>query len=137
MSAEPEAQTVGWHALLGGLLRVLRAKTDLSLAEAAKKLGCTKAHLWDLESGRARNPTMTLLARIVVVYEADPRLLIGCAMTPDERGDLWPDVEWPDARKRQPKAVQCPRCQMMRCPVMNREYACMAVDCPPLPPNAR
>lgn len=52
----------------GRLIRQCRG--DLSLSQAAAKIGCTKAHLWELEMGRTRNPTIRLLAGIAKAYDA-------------------------------------------------------------------
>lgn len=41
-----------------------REDNGLSLTEAAELVGCTKSYLWDLEQGRATNPTITILVGI-------------------------------------------------------------------------
>lgn len=38
-----------------------REDAGLSLSEAAELIGCTKSYLWDMEQGRATNPTITIL----------------------------------------------------------------------------
>lgn len=50
------------------LIRYWREDAKLSLAQAGKLAGITKAHLWDLESGRARNPTIKTLAGLTRAY---------------------------------------------------------------------
>lgn len=50
----------------GPLLR--QARGGLSLSKAAAKIGCTKAHLWEMEMGRSRNPTVQTLAGIASAY---------------------------------------------------------------------
>lgn len=55
----------------GGMLRCYRDDLDLSLREAAEIIGCTKAHLWELERGKSTNPTIRTLAQIACAYEVD------------------------------------------------------------------
>lgn len=80
MSAKPEARTVGWNRLLGDMLRAARETRGWSLSEAAGMLGCTKAHLHDMEAYRATNPTLRMLAAFVVVYGLRPEALIATAI---------------------------------------------------------
>lgn len=53
------------------LIRRARERDGLSLAAAAGLIGCTKAHVWDLEQGKARNPTIKMLAGIACAYDMD------------------------------------------------------------------
>jgi transcriptional regulator with XRE-family HTH domain len=53
------------------VIRLAREHNSLSLSEAAKLIGCTKAHVWDLEQGKARNPTIKILAGIACAYDMD------------------------------------------------------------------
>ena len=39
-----------------------------SLAEAARRIGTTKTHLWALEKGSASNPSLDLLQRLLNYY---------------------------------------------------------------------
>jgi transcriptional regulator with XRE-family HTH domain len=61
------------------LIRYWREHEGLSLSQAAARIGITKAHLWDLESGRATNPTIRTLARLASAYGADLPYLAGAA----------------------------------------------------------
>lgn len=49
-------------------LRHWRGCMKMSLSEASRKIGCTKAHLHSLESGRSANPSITLLLGISSAY---------------------------------------------------------------------
>jgi transcriptional regulator with XRE-family HTH domain len=42
-------------------IKEAREDQGLSLTEAAELVGCTKSYLWDMEQGRATNPTITIL----------------------------------------------------------------------------
>ena len=46
----------------GPLIAAERKRHDLGLQGAAELIGCTKNHLWQLEHGKTRNPTIKLLA---------------------------------------------------------------------------
>lgn len=50
----------------GALIR--RHRGALSLSEAAKGIGCTKAHLWELETGQSRNPTVRTLVGMAAAF---------------------------------------------------------------------
>lgn len=45
-------------------LKTLRMKKGASLQEMADAIGISKAHLWDMESGRSSNPSMELLKKL-------------------------------------------------------------------------
>lgn len=45
----------------GQFIKDAREDAGMSLAEAAEAAGCTKSYLWDMEQGRATNPTITIL----------------------------------------------------------------------------
>ena len=62
------------------LLRQARETKGLSLQEAAGMLGTTKGHLHDLESGRSDNPTLRLIAALVIVYGVRPEAMVACAL---------------------------------------------------------
>lgn len=49
-------------------LRFCRKAAGLSLSAAAEAAGITKAHLHDMESGRARNPGVSTLAGLAKAY---------------------------------------------------------------------
>jgi transcriptional regulator with XRE-family HTH domain len=53
----------------GNYLKHAREKQSLSLSEAARLIGCTKSHLWDLEQGRSNNPTIKILAALACAYQ--------------------------------------------------------------------
>jgi transcriptional regulator with XRE-family HTH domain len=45
----------------GQRLRRFRMAKKLSLQDLADAIGASKAHVWDLETGKAQNPSLTLL----------------------------------------------------------------------------
>jgi transcriptional regulator with XRE-family HTH domain len=48
----------------GARLKEQRMKAGLSLQELADAIGVSKAHIYDLESGRSSNPTAELLMKL-------------------------------------------------------------------------
>lgn len=62
---------------LGGKLRDQRIKKKLSLQDVAEKVGASKAHIWELETGRAKNPTLELLTKLAKALSVSVADLIG------------------------------------------------------------
>lgn len=58
-------------------LRELRSKTKESLQQVADAIGASKAHVWELETGRSQNPSLEILKalaahfKVTVAYLAD------------------------------------------------------------------
>ena len=46
----------------------LRKDRDLSLQDVADRAGLSKSHIWDLESGRSRNPTVDTVLRLARAF---------------------------------------------------------------------
>ena len=55
----------------------LRTKSKKSLQEVADEISASKAHLWDLERGRALNPSIELLKSLSRCYQVSVADLIG------------------------------------------------------------
>ena len=55
----------------------LREIHNLSLDEAAKRIGITKSHLWDFEQGNSRNPTLKMIEGLATGYGVSIADLIG------------------------------------------------------------
>jgi transcriptional regulator with XRE-family HTH domain len=47
---------------LGEELKAARAHSRMSLQEVADRSGFTKSHIWEVEQGRSRNPTIGMVA---------------------------------------------------------------------------
>ena len=47
---------------LGEEVRMARSFSRMSLQEVADRSGFTKSHVWEIEKGRARNPTISMVA---------------------------------------------------------------------------
>ena len=60
---------------LGEMLRTFRANRKLSLQDVANAASLSKAHVWELESGRVVNPTIDTLCKLGAALDMDPELL--------------------------------------------------------------
>jgi transcriptional regulator with XRE-family HTH domain len=62
---------------LGARLRNLRLRKGQSLQQVAEAVGASKAHIWELETGKSRNPSIELLTRLADHYGVSVSILIG------------------------------------------------------------
>lgn len=72
---------------IGERLFSLRQKTGESLQDVANKVEVSKAHVWELEKGRSRNPSFELVRKLANHYGVSIDVLTGDAEEPDA-GDL-------------------------------------------------
>jgi transcriptional regulator with XRE-family HTH domain len=75
---------------LAAKLKELRLRKNKSLQEIADSVGASKAHIWDLETGKSRNPSMELLVKLSKVLGVNVAELVG---------------EKPDAENEDPQVV--------------------------------
>lgn len=59
--AEAFSRREGILMPLGEFVRAHRKVIGLSLEQVAARAGCTKSHIWEIEDGRARNPTVKMV----------------------------------------------------------------------------
>ena len=69
---------------LGTRLNQLREKRRLSLQDVATALDISKTHVWELEKGRATNPSMDLLKKLADYYSVTVEFLIAAGDASDE-----------------------------------------------------
>lgn len=55
----------------------LRKRRKLSLQDVADRAGVSKAHIWEIEAGRSRNPTIATAAGIASALGVSLDYLIG------------------------------------------------------------
>ncbi len=55
----------------------LRHANDMSLDDVAKASGMTKSHIWEMEQGRARNPTVRAVWGIARALGTTPAYMLG------------------------------------------------------------
>jgi transcriptional regulator with XRE-family HTH domain len=70
---------------LAAKLKELRVKKRKSLQEVAAEVGASKAHIWDLETARAKNPSIELLTKLAKCFDVSVAHLIG--ETPRAKGE--------------------------------------------------
>ncbi|WP_445679526.1 helix-turn-helix domain-containing protein [Radicibacter daui] len=58
-------------------LRDLRMKKGRSLQEVAEAIGVSKTHVWELEKGRAENPSLEMLTKLSDYFGVTIRSLVG------------------------------------------------------------
>jgi transcriptional regulator with XRE-family HTH domain len=67
---------MGDYLPLGSVVRKAREAKGLSLSEASSRIGITKAHLWQIETGRNINPkASTLIGMMAVLKVSAARIL--------------------------------------------------------------
>jgi transcriptional regulator with XRE-family HTH domain len=76
-----------WRKSMSLAVRIgrLRRRKDESLQDVADAVGVSKAHIWELEKGRAQNPSFGLITRLADHFGVSLAYLVG------------EDVESPDA----------------------------------------
>ncbi len=62
---------------LAARLRDLRLKKSQSLQNVANAIGVSKTHIWELEKGRSRNPSVEMLTKLADHFEVTIRFLVG------------------------------------------------------------
>jgi transcriptional regulator with XRE-family HTH domain len=62
---------------LGARLRELRIAKGQSLQQVADAVGASKAHIWELEKGTSRNPSMELLTKLADHFTVTVASLVG------------------------------------------------------------
>ena len=67
---------------LGSRLKELRIKKNQSLQDVADAVGVSKAHIWEIERGTSKNPSMELLNKLAVHFGQTVAYLVG--EQPDE-----------------------------------------------------
>ena len=65
---------------LGARIAELRLKQSQSLQQVADAVGVSKAHIWELEKGRADNPSMALVQRLADHFGVSTAFLVGEAI---------------------------------------------------------
>ena len=69
---------------LGARLKELRIKKNRSLQDVADAVGASKAHIWEIERGGSKNPTMDLLNRLASYFDVSVSYLVGETADQDE-----------------------------------------------------
>lgn len=62
---------------VGARLKELRFKKGQSLQQVADAVGASKAHIWELETGKSQNPSLDLLRRMAEHFGITVSSLVG------------------------------------------------------------
>jgi len=62
---------------LGARLKELRLKKGESLQSVADSIGVSKPHVWELERGSSKNPSLDLVTKLANYYSVSVDFLIG------------------------------------------------------------
>ncbi len=69
-------------------LKKLRTREGQSLQQVADAIGSSKAHLWELETGKSKNPSIELVTKLAEHFNMSVASLIGEDPSADK------DPEW-------------------------------------------
>jgi len=62
---------------LGVKVKEFRMKRGLSLQQVADGVGSSKAHIWEIETGKNKNPSIDSLNKLAVFFDVSVSYLIG------------------------------------------------------------
>ena len=62
---------------IGTRLKQLRARSNQSLQDVADAVGASKAHIWEIERGGSKNPSMELLTKLADHFGISVSALVG------------------------------------------------------------
>ncbi|MGB0682759.1 MAG: helix-turn-helix domain-containing protein [Magnetovibrionaceae bacterium] len=62
---------------IGARLKALRLKKGESLQKVADAVGTSKAHIWELEKGTSKNPSISLLTRLADHFGENIAFIVG------------------------------------------------------------
>jgi transcriptional regulator with XRE-family HTH domain len=67
----------------GDRLRELRIRNGQSLQQVAYAIGASKAHIWELENNKSKNPSLDLLQKLALHFKTNISYLVE-----DPEGDM-------------------------------------------------
>ncbi len=73
---------------IGARLKELRITKKKSLQDVADAVGASKAHIWELERGGTKNPSMELLTNLAVFFDVSVSNLVGEEPPASEQDEL-------------------------------------------------
>jgi transcriptional regulator with XRE-family HTH domain len=69
---------------LAGKLKELRGKKGQSLQAVADGVGVSKAHIWELERGTSKNPSLDLLKKLAEYFKVPIAFLYDDSFEPEQ-----------------------------------------------------
>lgn len=73
---------------IGSRLKALRVRDNQSLQDVADAIGSSKAHIWEIEKGGSKNPSMDLLRRLADHFKVTISHLVGEDLPSEEHEEL-------------------------------------------------
>jgi len=70
---------------LASKLLKLRQESEESLQDVADAVGASRAHVWEVETGRTKNPSLDLIRRLADHFKVSVAWLVG--EIPEEKSD--------------------------------------------------
>jgi transcriptional regulator with XRE-family HTH domain len=90
---------------LASKIKALRMKSGKSLQDVADAVGASKAHMWDIERGASKNPSLDLLVKLAGFYRVKIADLAGenpnALGEPEDLVVMYRDLKELDARDRE------------------------------------
>lgn len=74
--------------ILAQNIKLFRERSGISLAELAKRCNASKGHIWDLETGASRNPTLSTLQGMSLALRVPIHVLIGESESESSESDM-------------------------------------------------
>ena|ERR1700710_988798 len=74
---------------VGDRIKELRLRKKQSLQQVADAIGASKAHIWELESNRSKNPSLDLLQKLASYFGTTVSYLIEEKSIQDTQADLF------------------------------------------------
>lgn len=99
------------HMSIGARLKELRMKKNESLQGLADAVGASKAHIWEVERGGSKNPSMELLTKFADHFGVTVSFLVGETL-PEEQEELI--VLYRDLKELEPADREAIRALMKR-----------------------
>jgi transcriptional regulator with XRE-family HTH domain len=62
---------------MASFIKRRRTELSLSLEDVATRIGSSKAHVWELEKGRSKNPTLWMILGLCEALQCSLNALIG------------------------------------------------------------
>lgn len=97
---------------IGARLKELRVQHKQSLQDVADAVGSSKAHIWEIERGGSKNPSMDLLTRLATHFRVSVSNLVGEVPPSEEHEELI--VLYRDLRELSPEDRERIRSLMQR-----------------------
>ena len=98
---------------LGARLRELRTKEGESLQHVADAIGSSKAHIWELETGKNKNPSVDSLNKLAKHFNVTVAFLIGEDPTASDQDPKMVSM-YRDLKRLSPKDLDTIRMLMKR-----------------------